>query len=102
MQMVSGAVTCTAYKANHLSRRDRFAGGYCHRNHVGIARGQPCAIVQQNLIAVAVIPTGCHDGAVVCGENRGPFGCWNINAIVSCPAKGIYFSEVAAYGGMSR
>ena len=65
MQVVAGAVACAAHIPNHLTSRHGFArrDGCCC--HVGIPRGKPCTVIQQYLIAVAVVPaTDQHCAAV--------------------------------------
>ena len=70
MQVVAGAVTGTAYITYNLPCRYRFPCGNGSLRHVGVPRGQARAIVQQNLVAVAVVPAGDNDRAAVGGEDR--------------------------------
>ena len=56
MQVVAGAVAGAAYIPYNLPCRYRFPCGDGSLRHVGVPRGQASAVIQQHLIAVAVVP----------------------------------------------
>ena len=56
MQMETCAVAGIAYITYNLPCRYRFPCGNGSLRHVGVPRGQACTVVQQHLVAVAVVP----------------------------------------------
>ena len=56
MQMIPSAIAGAAYIPNNLPCRYRFPCGNSSLRHVGVPRGQARAVIQQNLITVAVVP----------------------------------------------
>ena len=58
MQVETCAVAGAAYIPNNLPCRYRFTCGNGSLRHVGIARGKSRTVIQQNLVAVAVVPAG--------------------------------------------
>ena len=102
MQMETCTVTGTAYITYNLPCRHGFArrDGCCC--HVGIPRGQARAIIQQNLIAVAVVPAADQHRATVGGENRRPLRRGNVRTAMPGVAEGVNFPEVAGYISMPR
>ena len=70
MQVVAGAVTGTAYITYNLPCRYRFPCGNGSLRHVGVPRGQARAVIQQNLIAVAVVPAADQYRTAVGSEDR--------------------------------
>ena len=81
MQVVAGAVAGIAYITYDLSCRYRFPCGNGSLCHVGIPRGQARAVVQQNLVAVAVVPAGDNGRAAVGSEDRRTLRRGNIQSI---------------------
>ena len=65
MQVVAGAVTGTAYITYNPPCRYRFSCGNGSLRHMGVPRGQARAVVQQNLITVAVVPAADKHRAAV-------------------------------------
>ena len=102
MQMVAGAVARAAYIPDHLTSRHGFArrDGCCC--HVGIARGKSCTIVQQHLIAVAVVPAADQHRAAVGSQDGCAFRRGNVCAAMPGVAEGIHFPEVAGYISVPR
>ena len=56
MQVEACAVAGIAYITYNLPCRYRFTCGNGSLRHVGVPRGQAGAVIQQHLIAVAVVP----------------------------------------------
>ena len=56
MQVVAGAVAGAAYITYNLPCRYRFPCGNGSLRHRGVPRAQTRAVIQQHLIAVAVVP----------------------------------------------
>ena len=56
MQVVAGAVAGAAYITYNLPCRYRFTCGNGSLRHMGVPRGKSSAVIQQHLIAVAVVP----------------------------------------------
>ena len=94
MQMIACAVTSAAYIPDHLTSRHGFTrrDGCCC--HVGIARGQARTVIQQHLIAIAVIPTGNHYSAAVGSQNGCTLRRGNVRAAMPGVAEGVHFPEV--------
>ena len=70
MQVVAGAVTGTAYITYNLPCRYRFPCGNGSLHYMGVSRGQACTVIQQHLIAVAVVPAADQHRAAVGSEDR--------------------------------
>ena len=100
--MVAGAVAGAAHIPNHLPCRYRFACGNGSLRHVGVPRGKSSAVVQQHLIAVAVVPAADQHRAAVGSQDRCALRCGNIRAAVPGIAEGVHFPEVAGYISVSR
>ncbi len=56
MQVVSRGIPRAAYITYNLPCRYRFTCGNGSLRHMGVPRGQARAVIQQYLIAVAVVP----------------------------------------------
>ena len=69
---------------------------------MGIPRGKPCAVIQQYLIAVAVVPAADQHRAAVGSQNGCAFRRGNIRAAMPGIAEGVHFPEVAGYIGVTR
>ena len=102
MQVVSRGIPRAAYIPNNLPCRHGFArrDGCCC--HVGVPRGQARAIIQQNLIAVAVVPTTDQHRAAVSSQDGRAFRRGNIRAAMPGIAESVHLSEVRGQHGMSR
>ena len=84
MQMEAGAVAGIAYITYNLPCRYRFTCGDGSLHHMGIACGQTRAVVQQNLIAVAVVPAADQHHAAVGSQDGVPSGAGI--SVPRCPA----------------
>ena len=84
MQVVAGAVTGITYITYNLPCRYRFPCGNGSLRHMGIARGQTCAVIQQHLIAVAVVPAADQHRAAVAAKMGEPSGAGI--SVPRCPA----------------
>ena len=98
VEMVSCAVTCTAYIADNLSCRYRFTCGNGSLCHVGIACRQPSSVVQQDLVAIAA---GNDDRAAVGGQDRCAIRCWNIGATVARIAESVGLPKLTGNIGVA-
>ena len=65
MQVETCAVAGIAYITYNLPCRYRVTSGNGSLRHMGIPRGQTRAVIQQNLVAIAVVPAGNDDRAAV-------------------------------------
>ena len=86
----------------NLPCRYRFTCGNGSLRHVGVPRGQARAVIQQHLIAVAVVPAADQHRTAVGGEDRRTLRRGNIRAAVPGIAEGVHFPEVAGYISMPR
>jgi len=102
MQVVAGAVTGTAYITYNLPCRYRFTCGNGSLRHMGVPRGKPCAVIQQYLIAVAVVPATDQHCAAVGSQDGCSLRCGNICAAMPGIAEGVHFPEVAGYISVPR
>ena len=93
--METGAVAGVANIANHLPRRDGFARRNSSGSHVGIPRRQARAVVQQNLVAVAVVPARDNDRAAVGGENRRPLRRGNVRTAMPGITVSVVVTKIA-------
>ena len=100
VQVITGRISGTAHIANYLTSSNHCAGRNGCGRHVGVARGEPRAIVDQNLVAKAVVPAADQNRTGVGGQNRGPFRGRNVNAPVTGIAESIRFSELGRHAGM--
>ena len=80
-QVETCAVAGIAYITYNLPCRYRFPCGNGSLRHVGVPRGQARTVVQQNLVAVAVVPAGDNGRAAVGSEDRRPLRRGNIQSI---------------------
>ena len=97
MQVTACAVASIAHIPNNLPCRYRLTCGDGSLHHMGIACGQAHAVIQQNLIAVAVVPAADQHRTAVGGEDRRTLRCGNIRAAMPGIAEGVHFPEVAGY-----
>ena len=102
MQVEACAVAGIAYITYNLPCRYRFTCGNGSLRHVGVPRGQARAVIQQHLIAVAVVPAADQHRAAVGSQDRCALRRWNIRAAVPGIAEGVHFPEVAGYIGVTR
>ena len=102
MQVVACAVAGAAYITYNLPCRYRFPCGDGSLRHVGVPRGQARAVIQQHLIAVAVVPAADQHRTAVGGEDRRTLRCGNVRAAMPGIAEGVRFPEVAGYIGVTR
>ncbi len=87
MQVVACAIAGAAYITNNLPCRYRFACGNGSLRHVGIPRGQARAVIQQHLIAVAVVPAADQHRAAVGSQDGRTLRRGNIRAAMPGIAK---------------
>ena len=99
--METGAVAGVANIANHLPRRDGFARRNSSGSHVGIPRRQARAVVQQNLVAVAVVPARDNDRAAVGGENRRPLRRGNVRTAMPGITVSVVVTKIAGNIGVA-
>lgn len=102
MQVVAGAVAGAAHIPNHLPCRYRFPCGNGSLRHMGIPRGQTRAVIQQHLIAIAVIPAADQHSAAVGGEDGCALRRGNVRTAMPGIAEGVHFPEVAGYISVPR
>ena len=102
MQMEAGAVAGIANITYNLPCRYRFTCGNGSLHHMDIPRGQTRAVVQQHLIAVAVVPAADQHCAAVGSEDRCALRRGNIRAAMPGIAEGVRLPEVAGYIGVTR
>ena len=81
MQVETCAVTGIAYIPYNLPCCYRFPCGNDSLRHVGVPRGQARTVVQQNLVAVVVVPAGDNGRAAVGSEVRCTLRRGNIQSI---------------------
>ena len=102
MQVVACAVAGIAYITYNLPCRYRFTCGNGSLRHVGVLRGQARAVIQQHLIAVAVVPAADQHRAAVGSEDRCALRRGNVRATMPGITEGVHFPEVAGYIGVTR
>ena len=83
MQVAACAVASIAHIPNNLPCRYRLTCGDGSLHHMGIACGQARAVIQQNLIAVAVVPAADQHRTAVGGEDRRTLRCGNVRAAMA-------------------
>ena len=69
---------------------------------MGVPRGKSSAVIQQHLIAVAVVPAADQHRAAVGSQDGCAFRRGNIRAAMPGVAEGIHFPEVAGYISVPR
>ena len=86
-----------------LAGFDLLACGHADARAVGVQRGQPAAVVELDVVAVAAAPTvegvGDGDGAVGGGQDRGAFGHSDVGAAVVAGLAGDRVGAVALRRG---
>ena len=102
MQMETCTVTSVADIAYNLSCRYRFPCGNGSLRHVGVPRGQARAVIQQDLIAVAVVPAADQHRAAVGSQDGCAFRRGNVCAAMPGVAEGVHLPEVAGYISVPR
>lgn len=102
MQVVAGAVAGAAYITYNLPCRYRFTCGNGSLRHMGVPRGKSSAVIQQHLIAVAVVPAADQHSAAVGGEDGCALRRGNVRTAMPGIAKSVHFPEVAGYIGVTR
>ena len=102
MQVVSRGIPRAAYITYNLPCRYRFPCGNGSLRHVGVPRGQARAVIQQHLIAVAVVPAADQHRAAVGSEDGCALRRGNICAAMPGIAESVHFPEVAGYISVSR
>ena len=80
-QVETCAAAGIAYIPYNLPCRYRFPCGNGSLRHVGVPRGQARTVVQQNLVAVAVVPARDNGRAAVGSEVRCTLRRGNIQSI---------------------
>ena len=102
MQVVAGAVAGAAHIPNHLPCRYRFTCGNGSLRHMGVPRGKSSAVIQQHLIAVAVVPAADQNSSAVGSQDGCTFRRRNVRAAMPGVAEVVHFPEVAGYIGVTR
>ena len=102
MQVETCAVAGIAYITYNLPCRHRFPCGNGSLRHVGVPRGQARAVIQQNLIAVAVVPAADKHRAAVGSQDGRTLRRGNVRASMPGIAEGVHFPEVAGYISVPR
>ena len=101
MQVETCAVAGAAYIPYNLPCRYRFPCGNGSLRHMGVPRGQACTVVQQNLVAVAVVPAGNDDRAAVGGEDRRSLRRGNVRTAMPGIAVSIVVTKIAGNIGVA-
>lgn len=99
--MESCTVACVANIPYNLPCRYRFPCGNGSLRHVGVPRGQARAVVQQNLVAVAVVPAGDNDRAAVGGEDRRTLRRGNVRTAMPGITVSIVITKIAGNIGVA-
>ena len=102
MQVVVCTVAGIAYITYNLPCRYRFTCGNGSLRHMGVPCGQARAVIQQHLIAVAVVLAADQHRAAVGSEDRCALRRGNVCAAMPGIAEGVHLPEVAGYISMSR
>ena len=95
MQVVACAVAGIAYITYNLPCRYRFTCGNGSLRHVGVLRGQARAIIQQHLIAVAVVSAADQHRAAVGSQDMCALWRGNVSAAMLGIAEDVHFPEMA-------
>ena len=101
MQVETRAVAGIAYIPYNLPCRYRFPCGNGSLRHVGVPRGQARTVVQQNLVAVAVVPAGDNDRAAVGSEDRRTLRRRNIRAAMPGITVSVVVTKIAGNLGVA-
>ena len=101
MQVETCAVAGIAYLTYNLPCRYRFPCGNGSLRHVGVPRGQARAVVQQNLVAGAIVPAGDNDRAAVGGENRRPLRRGNVRTAMPGITVSVVVTKIAGNIGVA-
>ena len=88
MQVVAGAVAGAAYITYNLPCRYRFTCGNGSLRHMGVPRGKSSAVIQQHLIAVAVVPAADQHRAAVGSQDVCALWRGNVSAAMPGIASG--------------
>ena len=103
MQMRSRRSAGLADIGDDLAGFDLLACGHADARAVGIQRGQPAAVVELDVVAIAASPTvegvGDSDGAVGGGQDRGALGHSDVGAAVVAGLAGDRVGAVALRRG---
>ena len=102
MQVETCAVAGITYITYNLPCRYRFPSGNGSLRHVGVPRGQARAVVQQNLIAVAVVPAADQHRAAVGGEDGCALRRGNIRAAMPGITVSVVVTKIAGNIGVTR
>ena len=101
MQVETCAVAGIAYITYNLPCRYRFPCGNGSLRHMGIPRGQARAVVQQNLVAVAVIPAGNNNRTAMGGQDRRTLRRRNIRAAMPRITVSVVVTKIAGNIGVA-
>ena len=101
MQVVAGAVTGTACITYNLPCRYRFPCGNGSLRHVGVPRGQTRTVIQQHLIAVAVVPAADQHRAAVGSQNGCSLRRGNIRAAMPGVTVSVVVTKIAGNIGVA-
>ena len=101
MQVETCAVAGIADIAYNLPCRYRFPCGNGSLRHVGVPRGQARTVVQQNLVAVAVVPAGNDDRSAVGGEDWRTLRRGNVRTAMAGVAVSIVITKIAGNIGVA-
>ena len=69
---------------------------------MGVPRGQARAVIQQNLIAVAVVPAADQHRTAVGSQDGCTLRRGNVRTAMPGIAEGVHFPEVAGYISVPR
>ena len=101
MQVETCAVAGITYITYNLPCRYRFTCGNGSLRHVGVPRGKSSAVIQQNLVAVAVVPARDNDRAAVGGENRRPLRRGNVRTAMPGITVSVVVTKIAGNIGVA-
>lgn len=68
---------------------------------MGIPRRQARAVIQQNLVAIAIVPAGDNDRAAVGGENRRPLRRGNVRTAMPGITVSVIVTKIAGNIGVA-
>ena len=96
-QNAGGCLCCAgiAYITYNLPCRYCFACGNGSLRHVGVPCGQARTVIQQHLIAVAVVPATDQHRAAVGSQDMCALWHGNVSAAMSGIAEGVHLPEMA-------
>ena len=101
MQVVAGAVAGAAYITYNLPCRYRFTCGNGSLRHMGVPRGKSSAVIQQHLIAVAVVPATDQYRTAVGSEDRRTLRRGNVRTAMAGVAVSIVITKIAGNLGVA-